>query len=250
MTHRTVGDVCHRAVVLKALYRRSFMESAFKDAAPTLRAELEDMNMLMLGALLTGGTAPGSCTQDEMDSLFGLPVGGWTHEMVVAASWLCEAAGVLLWSPRFIARLPSWDTAFEPAAVDDLIPIDEPVDRFVEASALRPSPVLAAERDIAELWLWRSRTDALARSGALSPDGRTYLSIVDSVVPQVLARGGISEMIDGDFRHVGKVSGWRRTNNSASCTPSPPSGSEPATGCAAGHRGTRSTWTRDSTPLT
>jgi hypothetical protein len=133
-----------------------------------------------------------------------------THEDQVDASWRVESVQVLLWALGFLPQLPSYDTM----ADHDLLRTfpTEDVDEFIGSAALRPREEIERERDIAELWHWRSRTRQLGESGDFVPDELTqalglesYDDIVRFTAPFLDSEGSIPPCIDDDFPARGKA---------------------------------------------
>ena len=92
-----------------------------------------------------------------------------TPQQRLAAAWRVEAAHVLMWALGLLDNLLPYDQAANPDLLKRVPGRD--VAAFVKSARLRPAKTIAAERDVAELWHWRSRTRELIESGRpLEPD--------------------------------------------------------------------------------
>ena len=82
----------------------------------------------------------------------------------VDASWRTEAVQTLMWALGLVPQLPAYDTMANPDLLKS-VPFGE-VSDFISSAQLRDQAEINRERDIAELWHWRSRTKQLIEEGA------------------------------------------------------------------------------------
>jgi len=117
--------------------------------------------------------------------------------------WRRESFQALVWSLGLIADIPSHDTITS----DDLLRAYPPTDlgSYLKSARLRPRREIDRQRDIAELWHWRSRTRQLMEEGRPfeSSPSLVQAGIVsyDDVVRASAARAaedGLATLVDGD----------------------------------------------------
>src|SRR5271165_2796585 len=73
--------------------------------------------------------------------------------------WAIESIVCLLWSLGHVSGLLPYDQQADRQLVNKFP--RQPVDTLVQIAVLRPRELLEAQRDVAELWHWRSRTRKL-----------------------------------------------------------------------------------------
>lgn len=136
-------------------------------------------------------------------------VAGDQHN-IVQASWRNEAYGVLLWSLKRIPWLPAYDEQFR--SIEDKVPSE--TDEFIAGAALRDRAELERQRDMAELWHWRSRTRQLIERSEPFPDMpanpggpqfKCYDDIVRFTAKAAKEKGDFTEIIEEDFPARGKA---------------------------------------------
>lgn len=124
--------------------------------------------------------------------------------------WRLEAAQVLMWALRLIAKLPEPDTQSD-IDLPKLEMLDHPTS-FLNSAQLRTQSEIDRARNVAELWHWRSRTEELIREGRpLLPDEqmtrhglRSYQDIVRSAVNAAHDSGDVHFITGDDFEVKGK----------------------------------------------
>jgi hypothetical protein len=97
-----------------------------------------------------------------------------THQTMVDISWTAESEECLLWALSLIDGIPLWDTQ---ADVGHLKKLPEgTIAELMTSAELRPAEEISEQREIAELWHWRSRTRKLQEgsSPVELPDGLTF----------------------------------------------------------------------------
>jgi hypothetical protein len=133
------------------------------------------------------------------------------QQNLVQASWRVEALGVLLWSLHRIPWLPAPDEQFT-HDIADKIPAD--ADGFFKTASLRPREQLEKQRELAELWHWRSRTRQLIEKGEPfptmppnpgGPEFKSYDDIVRFTAKAGKESGTFAEIVDEDFLARGKA---------------------------------------------
>ena len=119
--------------------------------------------------------------------------------------WLMEAAECLLWALGRVEALPPYDTQADAEHLN-LLPA-EPFAEIQLSATLRDPQALAAARDVAELWHWRSRTRQLCAQGtpAPLPPGVDLDDVVRRAAEQAASRGDIPAVIGGDFPAFGRA---------------------------------------------
>jgi hypothetical protein len=119
--------------------------------------------------------------------------------------WAIESIVCLLWSLGYVSDLLAYDRQADRQLVNKLP--REPVDALVRNAALRPRELVEAQRDVAELWHWRSRTRNLQESGykfAL-PAGMTIEKLIGTASAKAALDGVIPAQIGDDFPAFGKA---------------------------------------------
>lgn len=150
---RPVDEVGERMLILAALIRIALVESEDDEEIDPNDAASE---LTDLRDALQIGTRGNGVSADER--VFLRRVGGRLSESdLLAMMWRLEALAALNWATYDQAELPPpWQPA-NPSAVIGPIPAPwEDVDEFLTKLGLRSDEEVAAERERAELWAWRS----------------------------------------------------------------------------------------------
>jgi hypothetical protein len=119
--------------------------------------------------------------------------------------WVIESIVCLLWSLGYVSDLLPYDRQADRQLMNKF-PRD-PVDTLVRNAILRPRELLEAQRDVAELWHWRSRTRKLQESGykfAL-PGGMTIEKLIRTASAKAALDGVIPAQTGDDFPAFGKA---------------------------------------------
>lgn len=135
--------------------------------------------------------------------LLNRPLATWSDRLILNTSWRVEALGVMLWALQILDEIPDYDTQFEPPDVLRPLEILTPTIDLIWRAELRPSDELAAVRDCADLWNWRSRALELERMGMRPPEGTTFAEVI-YMTAQKARDKGIPPLIDGDFPAFGR----------------------------------------------
>lgn len=134
-----------------------------------------------------------------------------TSQAQIDATWRIEAIQMLMWSQRMLSEIPPYDTM----ACRDIIkeiPSGDALS-FIEAAELRDDGQIDRQRDVAELWVWRSRTRQLIEQGApfqvddkaAAAGFRSYEDVVRFSAHNAALRGAIPLCIGDDFPARGKA---------------------------------------------
>ena len=82
-----------------------------------------------------------------------------TRQMLVDASWSVESIVCLLWALGYISELLPYDQQADPELTNKLP--KEPAQVLMKKAVLRDHGLIETQRDLAELWHWRSHTRQL-----------------------------------------------------------------------------------------
>lgn len=139
-------------------------------------------------------------------ALLAKPVGAWTYRERTDTGWYYEHLGVLLAVLHLSPGLSPYDTQFH-------VPFEEfgwiphhSVSEVVDKTKMRPEAEIQQARDMAELWLWRARTE-IHRQHQPVPQtpGWTYPQIIKLAAEQAVENGWIKETAKDDFPAYGKA---------------------------------------------
>ena len=195
---RSPKEVAVRLVVLGAICRRAFLEA---QPSPGPEDDPEAERFDLAAWLRTEGLA-GALTPNEA-RLLQTRVGRLPAEDAVAASWQTEALVALAWAVGLVDPMPPFDAVAEPSPILTALPApwDSPKD-FLAQARLRGEDEIAAERERAELWHWRSDVAEQLRlaSGA---DRRTLIAAVHEVARDALGARVLTSLAAGDFPALG-----------------------------------------------
>ncbi len=111
-------------------------------------------------------------------ALIDRELGSWTTHEVAEMVWRNEAAAPLLWYLTLVPQVPPYFVVVPAAAVMERI---EQLPRLAESSNMpitRSRDELKTALELASLWNWRARCEALRRSGAPAPEGDTYEGVI------------------------------------------------------------------------
>ena len=139
----------------------------------------------------------------------------WLDEALRAvARWHEESLGALLWALS-LADARAYDTEFEAEALFRTLPFlsdspfvtepdmepDRELSAMLDGVKLRDRAAIEAERERAQLWLWRARTTELVQQGQRP---RAELEAVVRDTTKQAAQRGVIPAKDGDFAAFGK----------------------------------------------
>lgn len=143
--------------------------------------------------------------QDERDFLEAGPT-EISAQALVDANWLGESMICLLWALGYVSEIPPYDQAMSPEKRKHLAKL--PTRVLEETATLRQAVLIEKQRDLAELWHWRSRTRRLQEDGRmptiLDPSGLTIQRVLQLSSAKAAEEGMVPPPIDGDFPAFGK----------------------------------------------
>jgi hypothetical protein len=128
-----------------------------------------------------------------------------TQQALIDASWRVESIVCLLWALGYISELPPYDQQSNPDLTNRLP--EEPATALIKKAALRPHGLVEKEREMAELWHWRSRTRQFQESGRkfAFPDHMTIEKVIQMASSRAFSEGAIPTPIGDDFPAFGKA---------------------------------------------
>ncbi len=203
MDERTTA---YRALCLGTLLMRANLEDSLRRASALPqdrpRPELwEAVNSWLEKYAISASLSP------KERHLLAKPVGSWSPQETINASWRAEALGVILWALEWLKKIPTYDTQFSAPEILRFLPMGRQPDDFVRKSKLRSNKDLSKARDLAELWNWRGRTTRIQNDKASLPPGMTFQQIISNSARQAHKAGMISTPIDNDFPLYSKAFG-------------------------------------------
>jgi uncharacterized protein DUF4272 len=226
-TRPSPEEVATRAVALAAVITRAVAEDliAEGDAQPGFVALTGHEPGDIAGALkqwLERERLDSHLTPNEK-MWMAKPSGTWKKQEIINGCWRREALMAIEWAIRIIEPLPPQDARIP---MEDLLEgawLFKETAQFRRDASLRLAKELSEQRDIAEFWLWRSRTFKMQN---LSEEDlqthKTSKEELRAIVEHAAATGenkGIFRCINGDFPALGKpfrdlTSGeWSRMNS-------------------------------------
>jgi len=142
--------------------------------------------------------------KEEQDFLAAGPT-EISMQSYIDGNWLAESIVCLLWALGFVPNLPAYDEQVMGKGKTHLTKL--PPKLLDEKLALRPAHGIAREREIAELWHWRSRTRRLQQEGRMPdqfPGGLNLDQMLQMVSTKAAHDGLIPTPIAADFPAFGK----------------------------------------------
>jgi len=117
----------------------------------------------------------------------------------IDATWRSESIVCLLWALGYISELLPYDEQANPELTNKLP--TEPTELLIKKATLRPFELIQKQRDIAELWHWRSRTRQLQESGFgfRLPDGMSIEELLKKTSENAATNRDIPAQIGNDF---------------------------------------------------
>jgi hypothetical protein len=128
-----------------------------------------------------------------------------TQQMLIDALWGVESIVCLLWALGYISELPPYDQQAAPALTNKLPA--EPSEVLVKKAVLRPHELIEKQRNLAELWHWRSRSRQLQESKHkfTLPNNMTIHDVIGIASAKAALHGMIPSLIGDDFPAFGKA---------------------------------------------
>jgi hypothetical protein len=131
--------------------------------------------------------------------------GEFAGQIWIDKLWATESVACLLWSLGHVSGLLPYDQQADRQLVKAFP--HQPVHTLIHNAVLRPRELLEAQRDVAELWHWRSRTRELQESGykfAL-PGTMTIEKLIGTASAKAALDGVVPAQIGDDFPAFGKA---------------------------------------------
>ncbi len=122
------------------------------------------------------------------------------------AMWCSESAAILLWAIGLLKELPPFDSQ-SPGDALAVVPLEN-VREFTANTSMIDFELIEKQRNLAELWHWRSRTRELREKGSEAYRDAGYASfdeIIGLAVEAAFENGDIGAPIDRDFPAKGKA---------------------------------------------
>lgn len=124
----------------------------------------------------------------------------------IDANWVGESLSCLLWALELFPEIPASDKELSIERKKHLARLPEAI--LTGGHKLRASDLIEKQRDLAELWHWRSRTRRLQEEGrtpAELPGGMTVEQMLRLTSQKAADEGLIPPPISGDFPALGKA---------------------------------------------
>ncbi len=138
-------------------------------------------------------------------SFIEMPSNEVTQQMLIDASWSVESIVCLIWALGYTSELLPYDQQADPELTNKLP--TEPIQILIKKAALRPHALVTKQRDLAELWHWRSRTRQLQESNYkfTFPGDMTIQKVIGMASAKAATDGVIPSPIGDDFPAFGKA---------------------------------------------
>jgi len=208
------ADAMRRAIILKCLVVRGlatpppeFIAERMKEWSEKDRKEFLDafqnQSAVLIAQLRKGGLWD-LMEVGERDFIEARPT-ALSKQALVDVGWLAESAVCLLWALGLVSEVPPYD---QETKVETLNKIPaEPVDVLARKATLRPADTTMKQRDLAELWHWRSRTRQMQEQGKTPPSlpgGMTIEKIIQMAAAKAAENAAFPALIGDDFPAFGK----------------------------------------------
>lgn len=127
-----------------------------------------------------------------------------SQQDLLDSSWLSESIVCLLWALGYLSEIPPYDQQADPELTKK-IP-KEPIEVLLRNATLRSSQLIEKQRELAELWHWRSRTRQLQESGQdiALPNNYKIEDVIRIASSHAVADGINRSPIESDFPALGK----------------------------------------------
>jgi hypothetical protein len=129
-----------------------------------------------------------------------------TMRQRIDASWLAESVICLLWALGYREQIPAYDQEVDPSS--NQFPKGEKARDLIRQAALRPQAEIDKQRDWAELWHWRCRTQMLLARKKIPdalPDGTAMTEVIRLTAVKAAEEGVFAQTIENDFPAFGKA---------------------------------------------
>lgn len=206
MPARNPQDAARRLLCLMSQGARGYFEGELTTGNAADPVDAREQIDALLDWLRSEGLWPHLSAREG--AVMTKPTGRWTHRDQINAGWRTESAGVIAWSLRLLDNIPPYDREFRPLHIMDVIPqTGESTNDFIRAAAFRFEDEIEEARQLAELWLWRSRTqrhlvNPETGSGTTTPEQYAQY-VLESAANR--EQEGQFKAIDGDYPAFGKA---------------------------------------------
>ena len=136
--------------------------------------------------------------------LFEKKPGTWKRQAMINAGWRTESLGTLLWVLSYLEEIPPYDTEFKINPVLDELGLLSSARCFSQCTLIRPTRELRHQREVAELWHWRSRTSRLMQQSTKSGSTVRVTGAIQEAAQHAYLGQNIPRPIQGDFPAFGK----------------------------------------------
>jgi hypothetical protein len=206
----SAASAMKRAVILNAVFVTGLMAppcgpatrgTSRRASGRNLRPDATECHnsSLLIKDLKTAGLWP-EVEQKERDLLLAEQV---SERQRINASWLAESITCLLWALGMIPELPAYDQEADASFIGRLGSIPQLVPR----ATLRPKKEIEKQRQIAELWHWRARTQRLQEQEC-SDGAPAGVPPIEEIIKNIAGRsarlGLLPRPIAADFPALGK----------------------------------------------
>lgn len=201
---RPAATVARRALCAGALFTRGFIERNIQQAGHP-RESWEPEARRIGGWLAEHDLLPEETSRHEV-WLLAKPLGAWSSRDIADIGWRSESIAVLLWALCLRERIAAYDQPVDALEFEGILPILGEAEPFVATAQLRSAAEIDRERNVAELWHWRSRAAQLqrARARAAGPDTG---SIICRAAHAAHQEGLLPMIIGEDFPAFGRSYG-------------------------------------------
>ena len=143
--------------------------------------------------------------------LLGSPLGEWSPQAIANGQWRGEALAALAWALGVVPAA-GFDQPADPRALLAAVKFMQPATDLISNVALRDEAELRGARNVAELWLWRARSEQVLRQkiAVPLPAGATMESLILDAAAAAES-DGVFRRINGDFPAQGRA--YRELND-------------------------------------
>ena len=136
------------------------------------------------------------------------PAGQWTRQETINGNWRREALVTLKWALQVIQPMPSADVQIPMEDVLEGAWLLKETSVFRKQASLLPPDEIHKQRNVAEFWLWRSRTWKLQNySEEKLREHKVSKEKLRAIADHAAAKGekdGLFRCLEGDFPAFGK----------------------------------------------
>jgi Domain of unknown function (DUF4272) len=209
---RHTKEVLTRALCLAAVVSRSVAEDfiATGDSSPGfdryMGVEPKHAPSVIAKWVEREGFAQAFSSQEK--AYMAKPAGQWTRQETINGSWRREALVTLEWALQIVQPMPLADVQIPMEDVLEGAWLLKETSGFRKKASLLPPAEIHKQRDVAEFWLWRSRTWKLQHySEEKLREHKVSKEKLRAIADHAAAKGekdGLFRCIEGDFPAFGK----------------------------------------------